>query len=364
MPASFKNILCIRADNMGDLLMSSPAIRALKETFNSRITLLTSPMAAGLAPYLKEIDEVISYDIPWVKAAYSADKNQFFSIVSELKSRNFDAAVIFTVYSQNPLPGAMLAYLADIPVRAAYCRENPYQLLTHWVPDEEPYTFIRHQVKRDLDLAASLGASTQDEKIRMEITDEHWPALQDKLSSLGINVKKPWLLLHPGVSEKKREYPPELWVETAKQLSGDFQLLFTGGKSEKKLTDYLQRRAGVNTFSLGGALSLQEFILLIKKARLVISVNTASIHLAAAFQTPQIVLYALSNPQHLPWKAPGKAFFFKVPRSLKSRNEVVRFVNKHCFSVSAPMPQPDEITAAAYQILNGNRDFFPELAVF
>ena len=238
MPASFKNILCIRADNMGDLLMSSPAIRALKETFNSRITLLTSPMAAGLAPYLKEIDEVISYDIPWVKAAYSADKNQFFSIVSELKSRNFDAAVIFTVYSQNPLPGAMLAYLADIPVRAAYCRENPYQLLTHWVPDEEPYTFIRHQVKRDLDLAASLGASTQDEKIRMEITDEHWPALQDKLSSLGINVQKPWLLLHPGVSEKKREYPPELWVETAKQLSGDFQLLFTGGKSEKK-TDRL-----------------------------------------------------------------------------------------------------------------------------
>jgi len=364
MFASFKNILCIRADNMGDLLMSSPAIRALKETFNSSITLLTSPMAAGLAPYLKEIDEVISFDIPWVKAEYAADKNRFFDIVSELKSRNFDAAVIFTVYSQNPLPAAMLAYLADIPVRAAYCRENPYQLLTHWVPDEEPYTFIRHQVKRDLDLSASLGASVKDDRIRMEVNDELWPALQDKLFSLGINVHKPWVLLHPGVSERKREYPRELWIETAKQLSGDFQLLFTGGKSEKELTSYLQQQAGENTFSLGGMLSLQEFILLIKKAHLVISVNTVSIHLAAAFQTPQIVLYALSNPQHLPWKAPGKAFFFEVPQSLKSRNEIVRFVDKHYFSASVSMPQPDEIAAAVHEILNGNTDCFPELAGF
>ena len=45
--------------------------------------------------------------------------------------------MIFTVYSQSPLPSAMICYLADIPLRLAHCRENPYHLLTDWVPDPE-----------------------------------------------------------------------------------------------------------------------------------------------------------------------------------------------------------------------------------
>lgn len=62
-----KNILCIRPDNMGDLLMSSPAIRALKETFESKITVLTSSMAKGISRLIKEIDEVIVYDFPGLR---------------------------------------------------------------------------------------------------------------------------------------------------------------------------------------------------------------------------------------------------------------------------------------------------------
>src|SRR5690606_21368699 len=61
------NLLIIRPDNMGDLLMSSPAIRALKETFSCRITLLTSTAAAGAAALLPEIDDLLVYNLPWVK---------------------------------------------------------------------------------------------------------------------------------------------------------------------------------------------------------------------------------------------------------------------------------------------------------
>src|SRR5437870_3057713 len=109
-----KNILCIRCDNMGDLLMSSPAIRALKETFKSKITVLTSSMASVIAGYIPEIDEVLTYDLPWVKTNEELETDGFLKAIDVLKSRQFDAAVIFTVYSQNPLPAAMLAYLANI----------------------------------------------------------------------------------------------------------------------------------------------------------------------------------------------------------------------------------------------------------
>src|SRR5690349_15518102 len=111
--SSCKNILVIRADNLGDLIMSSPAISALKESFGAKITVLTSQMATGIAKYIDQIDEVITYDLPWVKLNNTIASDSFFDVVQQIKEKQFDAAVIFTVFSQNPLPAAMLAYLAN-----------------------------------------------------------------------------------------------------------------------------------------------------------------------------------------------------------------------------------------------------------
>ncbi len=324
-----KNILVVRLDNMGDLLMSTPAIRALKETFDCRITVLTSSMAAGIARYLPEIDEIISFDVPWVKTQHASFSHDFLKLVEILKSKGFDAAVIFTVFSQNPMPAVMLAYLADIPKRLAYCRENPYKLLTDWVPDQEPYTFIKHQVERDLNLVATIGAKTANHFLTIQIPD-CWEAVQKKLAKNSIDLQKPWLILHPGVSEIKRQYPAENWVELGKRLVNDFnyQLLLTGSASEKMLTDEIQAGIGTNAFSLAGLLSLDEFICLIKEASLLIAVNTGPIHIAAATQTPVVVLYAQTNPQHTPWKTPSKVLYFEVPKALRSKNEVLKYVQQ------------------------------------
>lgn len=312
---------------MGDLLMSTPAIRALKETFNSRITVLTSSMAAGIARHIPEIDEIIPFDVPWVKTAHASFSTDFLVLMEVLKQKQFDAAVIFTVFSQNPMPAVMLAYLADIPFRLAYCRENPYELLTNWVPDEEPYTLIKHQVERDLDLVAAIGATTLDDSLSLKIPDA-WASTQKKIGKNSIDLQKPWLILHPGVSELKRQNPVKNWIELGKRLVKDFgyQLLLTGSASEKQLTDEIQQGIGHNAFSIAGLLTLDEFICLIKEAPLLISVNTGPVHIAASTQTPVVVLYAQTNPQHTPWKTPNKVLFFEVPEALRSKNEVLKFV--------------------------------------
>ncbi|MVN20335.1 glycosyltransferase family 9 protein [Mucilaginibacter arboris] len=329
-----KNILVIRLDNMGDLLMSTPAIRALKETFKSKITVLTSSMAAGITPHIPEIDETITFDVPWVKTANASFSNVFLKMVDVLKEKQFDAAIIFTVFSQNPMPAVMLAYLADIPKRLAYCRENPYELLTNWVPDEEPYTLIKHQVKRDLDLVATVGTKTSNDLLSLKIP-KAWNSAKEKLHKNSIDLQKPWIILHPGVSEIKRQYPTQNWIELGKRLIADFdcQVIITGSASEKKLTDEIQQGIGTNAFSVAGLLSLDEFICLIKEASLLIAVNTGPVHIAAATQTPVIVLYAQTNPQHTPWKTPNKVLFFEVPEALQSKNEVLKFVQKEAEKV-------------------------------
>ena len=79
-----RKILCIRPDNIGDLIMSAPAVRALKESFGCAITLLTSSMAAGIAPFLPEIDEVIRFNVPWVKAAILNETNELYAVIEEI----------------------------------------------------------------------------------------------------------------------------------------------------------------------------------------------------------------------------------------------------------------------------------------
>jgi ADP-heptose:LPS heptosyltransferase len=253
------------------------------------------------------------------------------------------------VYSQNPLPAALLAYMANIPLRLAYCRENPYALLTHWVPDKEPYSFIQHQVERDLNLVKHICATTSDNKLHLHFSENDYTSCLNKLFSHSINVSDGFIILHAGVSEKKREYPAERWIETAKLLqekSGK-PILLSGSSAEKNLTDYIQQHAGENIYSIAGLLSIGEFVALIAHAKLVVTVNTATVHIAAALQTPLIVLYAQTNPQHEPWKAKSVVLPFSVPKNEQSKNEVIQFVNKQYYSSFIPYPTPQQILEAA-----------------
>jgi len=358
--AGCKNILCIRPDNMGDLIMSAPAMRALKETFGCAITLLTSSMAAGIVPFLPEIDTVIQWNAPWVKADGISHAESFYAVIEEIKNYHFDAAVIFTVYSQNPLPSALMAYLAGIPKRLAYCRENPYDLLTHWVPDKEPYRFVQHQVQRDLDLVQQVGAVTQNKKLHLQLRKNLWPDVSAKLSALGVDFQKPWLIAHAGVSERKREYPQGLWIETGKQIIHElgYQIILTGSSTERKKIQQLQNGMGAIAFNAAGLLSLEEFMTLIKKTPVVVSVNTSTIHIAAALETPVVVLYALSNPQHAPWMATGKVLLYDIPQEWRSRNEVLQYVHENLHPQHVPMVMPEDILQAIRNVLFGNVDCF------
>jgi ADP-heptose:LPS heptosyltransferase len=337
---------------MGDLLMSSPAIRALKETFRCRITLLTSAMGNKIAPFIKEIDETIVADLPWIKTKNPVSRNDFFSLIEILKKKRFDGAVIFSVYSQNPLPAAMMAFMAGIPQRLAYCRENPYHLLSDWIVEKEPFSFIHHQVRRDLNLVKAIHAETKDEQIRIHISESSKINVIKKIKAEGVNLHRDWLILHPGVSETKREYTENNWIEAGKLLRDhlSFQLLITGASFERELCERITEGIGAGAFCLAG-LSIEELTALIHEAPLVISVNTGTAHIAAATQTPVIVLYALTNPQHTPWNVASEILYFSVKEQLKSKNEIVNYVNEYIMDKGVEMPSPLRILEAAQSLL-------------
>ncbi|KIO77502.1 glycosyl transferase [Pedobacter lusitanus] len=354
-----KNVLCIRADNMGDLLMSSPAIHALREHLGAKITVLTSKKASAVARMSPDIDEVIQFDLPWIKSEDQDSPASIDQLLEMLKSRNFDACVIFTVYSQNPLPAVMVAYMAGIPKRLAYCRENPYALLTSWVPDPEPLEFIRHQVQRDLDLVANIGALALNKKINLIVSSGTWSTIKEKLLKKGIDLNMPYLILHPGVSEAKREFSNTGWINCGKQLLSAFglPLLITGIAEEWAVADNLCKAIGKNSFNLCGLLDIEEFSCLIKNALAVVSVNTGTVHLAAAFNTPVVVLYAQSNPQHTPWMVPHQLLEYSIPVAYRSKNKVIEYVNGRLYHKELPLPETWQIVEAVRDLLLLNNNF-------
>ena len=156
-----RNLLVVRLDNLGDVLMTTPALAAIRADLPAaRITLLASP--SGAAPARARADArrgdrlrraVGQAGATATRRARSASPSRSWS--TRCRAARFDAAVIFTVCTQSALPAALLCRLAGIPLRLAHCRENPYGLLTDWVPERDVIgDGMRHEVARQLALVA------------------------------------------------------------------------------------------------------------------------------------------------------------------------------------------------------------------
>jgi len=349
---SARNVLCVRLDNLGDVLMTTPAMRALKATGDGRrITLLTSRSGGQAAPFIPGVDEVLTFDAPWVKHASTPPPAATLEMCETLRAGKFDAAVIFTVYSQNPLPAAMVCYLAGIPLRLAHCRENPYHLLTDWVKETEPAVRIRHEVQRQLDLVATVGAGARDVRMEFNVPPQAAQSVSHKLSAAKVDARVPLIVMHPGASAPSRRYPAEQFAAVAQQLGDarDCRLAITGEANERELTQTICTSVADKSrpVDFAGRLDLGELAALISRADLLISNNTGPVHIAAAVGTPVVDLYALTNPQHTPWRVPNRVLYRDVPC-------------KYCYSSTCSNNHhdclrgvpPAEVVAAAVELLD------------
>ena len=120
LPEQLHRILAIRLDNIGDVVMTSPALRALKAAYpGAHLTLMASPAGSQVAPLLPWVDDLITWRSIWQElnpgAEFTAEREH--ELVALLQQGQFDAAFIFTSFSQSPHPPAFSCYLAGIFIR-------------------------------------------------------------------------------------------------------------------------------------------------------------------------------------------------------------------------------------------------------
>ncbi len=317
-----RRVLAVRLDNLGDVLMTTPALAALRESLpEAQITLLASPAGAALAEHLDVVDAVWPFTAPWMRnglddAGRGQLGNAESALIDRLAEAGFDAAVIFTVCTQSALPAALLCRLAGIPLRLATCRENPYALLTDWVPETDTLaTGMRHEVQRQLALVASVGLHTADRRLRFAVHTADRQRVAARLAAAGIDATAPYAVLHPGATALSRRWPAARFgaVADALAIHAGCPTVYSGDSGDVALVELARQQQAEPAPSLAGLLSLGETAALIEGASVLVANNSAPSHIAAAVGTPVVNLYALTNPQHRPWQVPARVIFHDVP---------------------------------------------------
>jgi lipopolysaccharide heptosyltransferase II len=350
-----RNVLVVRLDNLGDVLMATPAIAALRAGLpgDARLTLLASSSGAAAVPFLDDIDEAIVFAAPWVKGdggdAGAPLGAAECDLVARLAAARFDAAVVLTTCTQSALPAALVCRLAGIALRLAHCRENPYGLLSDWVSERDVVADgMRHEVERQLALVASVGFAAADRRLRFAVPAAARSGVASRLARAGVDARRPYVVVHPGASAESRRYPASGFGAAADRIerATGAAVVLSGALEDRPLIDELRAAMRCPAISLAGQLDLGELAALIEGAAVLVANNSGPAHLAAALGTPVVDLYALTNPQHTPWLVPARVLNHPVPcrNCLKSRcpeghHDCLRRV------------EPERVAAAAIELL-------------
>ena len=287
-----RHLLAVRLDNIGDIIMLGPALRAIKESLpRIRLTLLASPGGALATSLLPWIDEVIAWRTLWqdVGQRMPFDPAYELELVDLLAKQGFDGALLFTSFKQTPHVAGYVCYLAGIPLRAGESKEFGGSTLTtelSGAPDD------MHQVERNLRLVEHLGFTVRDRRLAVVLPEDAYHEADALLAGAGIGPYTPYILLHPGASAQARRYPAEQYGALARLLTRrGWEVVVTGVEREAALIEEVYERAPKVRCPAGTA-SLPAYAALVERARLVICNDTLPMHLADAVQTPVVVLFS------------------------------------------------------------------------
>lgn len=287
-----RRILVVRADNIGDVIMTGPALRAIKRALpDSSLTLLASPAGAMAAPLLPWLDGTIAWRVLWQELhGRPADPASERRLVATLQARRFDAAIVLTSFSQSPHAPACAAWLAGIPLRAGASDERG-AMLTHALQKGD---LARHQVDRNLDLVRSLGFDSEDDSLELRVPDGARCGAMALLAARGLAPGQPYLLVNPWASIEARTYDANRLARAAKLVSAaaGMPIVVTGHKRDAAKTALLVERMGPAAIDLCGDTSVTELAALVARARLVLTNNTSVMHVADALGTPVVVIYS------------------------------------------------------------------------
>lgn len=286
-PDGIKEILVIRTAYIGDVVMTLPLLKPLRERFKkARISFLTSTKAKDVLENNPYVDEIITYDPFWF---YPSKKGEYTGFIRELKKKRFD----LVIEARGDIRDIMLlAWPLRARYRVSYGVGGGSFLLTHVVPHEK----INHRVDYHLDIARFLGCKVSDVEWRIYLTDDEKKRVEEFLGRKNIDLKKPIIAIHPGSRKELKCWSPEGFAETGDYLSEQgYTVILTGAPDEVDLVNKVAGMMKKRPVVLAGKTSLRELAGVIGRCSLFICNDSSPMHIAAAMKIPTVAIFGPSK---------------------------------------------------------------------
>ncbi|MFA5200519.1 MAG: lipopolysaccharide heptosyltransferase II [Candidatus Omnitrophota bacterium] len=294
------NILIIKLSSLGDIILSTAALRAIREKYprqNYKISLLTGEESKDVLLRCPYIDELLVCDLK------NKDKGLqgLWKIGSILRKKYFDTIIDL----QNSRASHILSYLSGSLNRYGYKNKKLSFLLNYTIKDEKPLIDpVAHQFKvlkmlgvDLLDNRLELWPSLEDLKAVDELLNAQWLSQTQKIVGINLSASKRW---------STKTWPLEYLVDLCEELGlKDIRVVITGTNEDVPFANTLiNSLKNTKVINACGKTSVNELAVLIKKCDVFVSADSSPLHIASAVGTPFVALFGPTDPRrHLP---PGK----------------------------------------------------------
>ena len=278
------NFLLIRTDRIGDVILSTPVARVMKENF----------------PKMKLHFLVRRYTLPIVEDHPFVDKNwieeefdSFRSKVNFLKVNQFDGVIFL-----HPEKGwAFTTFLARIPLRIG-TGYRAYSIFFNKKVFIHRKSGNRHEADLNLQLLHSLKIKNAKVKFDFTIPEIAIEAVNEKL--IENHIPEKFIVIHPGSGGSALDWPLNKFAELADLIDEKFNVsvVFTGSTIEKDLVDEVLVNTKRKHFRLDGKFNLKQLAALLQKAELFVANSTGPLHLAVAVGTRVTGIYSPEKACH------------------------------------------------------------------
>lgn len=289
-----REVLVLRLDRIGDVLMSLPALALLRRAYpQARIRLAVGGWSEEIARRAP-VDEVLLWSAPWAGRTSEGAESwpSLWRKARALRSARLDLALDL----QGDVRASWLMALTGARERVGYANTGGARLLTRVVRLDETVSWVEQNRRA---IAAVAGAAVLDaEPPRLELLTEPDRARgRDLLRAHGLEGRRPLVGLHPSGGRTVKQWGLGRWREVAARLQREFGavVVLTGLAADAPLAAEVARDLSGEVHDLSGRLVLGDTLALLGALDLFLSSDTGPMHMAAAVGTPSVSVFGPSD---------------------------------------------------------------------
>lgn len=283
-----KRILIVEVNWIGDVLFSTPFIRAVREAYpDSHIACLLHPRCVEMLESNPRLDEIIIYDEEGVHKSFWGK----VKLISELRKKNFDIAFIL----HRSFTKALITYLAGIRQRIGYETKKRWFVLTKGVEEPAGET---HKVEYFLAIAEAAGIKTRKRSYEFVVTDADRKSIDGLLEREGVGREEKIVVINPGGNWDPKRWPKENFAKLADQIAKRFnaRIILSGAKKDIGLAQDIKDLMEAKPVITAGKTNLKQLGALLERSDLVVANDSGPMHMAVAVGAKVIALFGPTSP--------------------------------------------------------------------